>query len=213
MIGRFESLLLKPACLFVLLGISCPAPNAGLTLRFGSDIRVPVCTTISLQQLGQLIAAASTTKKFTHDPLVNRSSDQNETYKPLPEGYARYLNSNVAYKNYKTPVVWTEAKKLCEKEGARLVVADQETYTYLINLDKISRLHVGIHRIGDEWISIHDGSVVNNIPWAIGQPDSKFGCVGTQTWTGLLETIPCDKGIDARYRHYFCELPIPKNSL
>ncbi|XP_046751794.1 uncharacterized protein LOC124414771 [Diprion similis] len=49
-----------------------------------------------------------------------------------------------------------EAKELCEKDGARLALADnREIYEYLIK-DSPWMLHVGIYYAFEQWISIRD---------------------------------------------------------
>ncbi|XP_046751390.1 uncharacterized protein LOC124414486 [Diprion similis] len=219
MTRRFTSFFLKFACLLTLMGILCPAPNASFTLRLSNDVRVPVCTSISLQQLGQLIAAASTTKNVTDDSPMNRIYNQSKINTPLPEGYAPYRNSSVAYKVYEKEVSWVEAKKLCEKDGARLGIADsQETYIYFIHLPSNGkRIHVGIYRLFDKWVSVRDGSVVNDIPFESGHVDLNHGCVRTRTWDGLLETIPCHRNetysqADSPLGYYLCEIEIPENT-
>ncbi|XP_046467785.1 uncharacterized protein [Neodiprion pinetum] len=138
--------------------------------------------------------------------VPDRTSEQNRITS-LPEGYEPILNSSVAYKLYKdTFVSWVEAKRLCESEGARLAVADnKEIYKRLVNGSKV-KIHIGVHRLFDEWVSLRDGSVLYNLPWREGEPSGTHDCVLISTSDGELGNYDCHN----TKRHYACEVPIPQ---
>ncbi|XP_046605280.1 uncharacterized protein LOC124297918 [Neodiprion virginianus] len=136
----------------------------------------------------------------------DRTSEQNRTTS-LPEGYEPILNSSVAYKLYNdTGVSWLQAKRLCESEGARLAVADnQETYKRLINNNPFKVL-IGVYRLSDKWVSLRDGSVLSNLPWVKGQPSGTHDCAVIGQYNGELETYDCHSPTV----HHACEVPIPQ---
>ncbi|XP_015522035.1 uncharacterized protein LOC124292906 [Neodiprion lecontei] len=138
--------------------------------------------------------------------VPDRTSEQNRITS-LPEGYEPILNSSVAYKLYKnTFVTWVEAKRLCEDEGARLAVADnKEIYKRLVN-QTLYKVHIGVYRLSDEWVSLRDGSVLSDLPWTPGEPSGTYDCVHISTYCGQLKNGDCHN----RKLHYACEVPIPQ---
>ncbi|XP_046734959.1 uncharacterized protein LOC124404670 [Diprion similis] len=145
----------------------------------------------SLEEVCQLIAPTTSIEK----PIAS-----------IPEGYAQILNSSVAYKLYKSNATWVEAKELCERDGARLAVAeDVEVLKRLIGINPIT-VSVGIYRAFDEWVSIRDGSILNNLPWFKNEPRTSFNCVMIGGKDGSLESKRCQ----VSKRHYACEVSLPQ---
>ncbi|XP_046605278.1 uncharacterized protein LOC124297915 [Neodiprion virginianus] len=138
--------------------------------------------------------------------VPDRTSEQNRITS-LPEGYEPILNSSVAYKLYNdTLVSWMEAKRLCESEGARLALADnQEIYNSLVNRNS-KKVHIGVYRLSDKWVSLRDGSVLSDLPWKQGEPSEFHDCVSISTYNGELQNGDCH----TLKSHYACEVPIPQ---
>ncbi|XP_046414933.1 hemolymph lipopolysaccharide-binding protein-like [Neodiprion fabricii] len=138
--------------------------------------------------------------------VPDRTSVQNRITS-LPEGYEPILNSNVAYKVYKNTLVsWMEAKILCESEGARLAVADsREIYARLVHQNP-QKIHVGVHSLFDNWVSLRDGSVLSDLPWEEGEPSGTYDCVCISTIGGYLRNTDCYNWKSS----YACEVPIPQ---
>lgn len=78
----------------------------------------------------------------------------------LPEGYRAFSDVHLAYKIYKVPSSWLEARDRCSAEDARLAIADTREKIAHINSLKIPSdkwLHVGIHKVNGQWVRIDNG--------------------------------------------------------
>lgn len=79
----------------------------------------------------------------------------------LPDGYAVFPDVGVAYKNFKTPLPWDKARKVCVSEGGHLAVIDSfEKVRIVVGLKETAvQPWVGFHRMFDitEWTEVKNG--------------------------------------------------------